>query len=225
MKQTFPTALLIEPPLIYASLYELAATVFGSEGLARLSTGDDREEFDKLRVRHEIAQSTKLLIEVAVVLRNLLDGGNWPQDVIHEARVVDRPETDVGVIKEGTKALTSLRFREAYNKVIHAKKISFWNDASVRSDELSRRNGRVKRRSAGERLGRKNFCVARPISLLSQSQATPMRPPPGALLHTLLRLPGLPAESAWLHRPAALDLSGSVVHRHPGHPSGCTPPG
>jgi hypothetical protein len=46
--QAFPTALLIERPLIYSSLYDLAAVVFGSEGLARLSTGDDRDEFDKL---------------------------------------------------------------------------------------------------------------------------------------------------------------------------------
>lgn len=53
--QAFSTGLLIDRPLIYATLYDLAAVVFGSEGLARLSTGDDRDEFDKLRVRHEIA--------------------------------------------------------------------------------------------------------------------------------------------------------------------------
>ncbi len=121
---SLPTALLIERPLIYSSLYDLAAVVFGSEGLARLSTGDNRDEFDKLRVRHEVAQATKLLIEVAVVLRNLLDGGNWPLDVIHEARVDGRPETDVGFIREGKKE-TSLRFRDACNKLIHAKQISF----------------------------------------------------------------------------------------------------
>lgn len=99
--------------------------VFGSEGLARLSTGDDHDEFDKLRVRHEVAQATKLLIEVAVVLRNLLDGDNCPLDVIHETRVDGRPETDVGVIQEGTKNETSLCFRDACNKLIHAKQISF----------------------------------------------------------------------------------------------------
>ncbi|WP_428503063.1 hypothetical protein [Roseateles sp.] len=123
--QAFPTALLIERPLIYASLYDLAAVVFGSEGLARLSTGDDHDEFDKLRVRHEIAQATKLLIEVAVILRNLLDGGEWPLDVIHEIRVDRRPETEVGSIREGRKDEVPLRFREACNKLIHAKKISF----------------------------------------------------------------------------------------------------
>jgi hypothetical protein len=123
--QAFPTALLIEQPLIYSSLYDLAAVVFGSEGLARLSTGDERDEFDKLRVRHEVAQATKLLIEVAVVLRNLLDGGNWPLDVIHKIRVDDRPETTVGVIWEGTKEQKNLQFRDACNKLIHAKKISF----------------------------------------------------------------------------------------------------
>lgn len=123
--QAFPTALLIERPLIYSSLYDLSAVVFGSEGLARLSTGDDRDEFDKLRVRHEIAQATKLLIEIAVVLRNLLDGGDWPQDGIHETRLNDRPETDVGIIREGAKEERSLQFRDACNKLIHAKKISF----------------------------------------------------------------------------------------------------
>lgn len=122
--QAFPTALLMERPLIYSSLYDLAVVVFGSEGLARLSTGDDRDEFDKLRVRHEVAQATKLLIEVAVVLRNLLDGGYWPMHVIHEARVDHRPETDVGVIREGLKEKT-LSFRDACNKLIHAKKMSF----------------------------------------------------------------------------------------------------
>lgn len=123
--QAFPTASLIESPLIYASLYDLAAVVFGSEGLARLSTRDERDEFDKLRVRHELAQATKLLIEVAVVLRNLLDGGNWPRDVIHGIRVDDRPETDVGFLQEGKKAEVCLRFRDACNKLIHAKRISF----------------------------------------------------------------------------------------------------
>ncbi len=123
--QALHTSFLIEQSLIYASLYDLSAVVFGSEGLARLSTGDDRDEFDKLRVRHEIAQATKLLIEVAVVLRNLLDGGNWPLDVIHEGRVERRPETDVGVIREGRKDEARLHFREACNKLIHAKKISF----------------------------------------------------------------------------------------------------
>lgn len=123
--QAFPTALLIERPLIYSSIYDLAAVVFGSEGLARLSTGDDHDEFDKLRVRHEVAQATKLLIEVSVVLRNLLDGDSWPSDVIHETRVDGRPDTDVGVIWEDTKKETSLRFRDACNKLIHAKHISF----------------------------------------------------------------------------------------------------
>jgi len=123
--QAFPTALLIERPLIYSSLYDLAAVVFGSEGLARLSTGDDRDEFDKLRVRHEVAQATKLLIEVAVILRNLLDGRNWPLDAIHETRVDGRPETHVGVIWEEAKMETSLGFRDACNKLIHAKQISF----------------------------------------------------------------------------------------------------
>lgn len=116
--------MLIERPLIYSSLYDLAAVVFGSEGLARLSTGDDRDEFDKLRMRHEVAQATKLLIEVAVVLRNLLDGGNWPLDVIHEIRVDDRPETSVGIMREGTKEQKILRFPDACNKLIHAKQIS-----------------------------------------------------------------------------------------------------
>lgn len=123
--QALPTAFLIESPLIYSTLYDLSVVVFGSEGLARLSTGDDRDEFDKLRVRHEVAQATKLLIEVAVVLRNLLDGGCWPLDVIHEARVERRPETDVGVIQEGAKPERGLQFRDACNKLIHAKQISF----------------------------------------------------------------------------------------------------
>lgn len=123
--QAFPTALLIERQFIFSSLYDLASIVFSSEGLARLSTGDDRDEFDKLRVRHEVAKATKMLIEVAVILRNLPDGGYWPMDAIHEARLDRRPETDVGVIKEGEKPEKSINFRVACNKLIHAKKISF----------------------------------------------------------------------------------------------------
>lgn len=123
--EAFSTTLLIERPLIYASIYDLAAVVFGSEGLARLSTGDDRDEFDKLRVRHEIAQASKLLIEVAVVLRNLLDSGNWPMDPIHEIRVHARPETHVGTVRETTASESTLSFRDACNKLIHAERISF----------------------------------------------------------------------------------------------------
>jgi hypothetical protein len=139
--QAFPTALLIEQPLIYSSLYDLATVVFGSEGLARLSTGDVRDEFDKLRVRHEVAQATKLLIEIAVVLRNLLDGGDWPLDVIHETRVDNRPETMVGIIREGTMEQKSLRFRDACNKLIHAKQISF--GMATLADRMSFLDGTV----------------------------------------------------------------------------------
>jgi len=139
--QALPTALLLERPLIYSSLYDLAAVVFGSEGLARLSTGDDRDEFEKLRVRHEVAQATKLLIEVAVVLRNLLDGGNWPLDVIHESRMDIRTEITVGVIREGIKEQKSLRFRDACNKLIHAKHISF--GMSTMADRMSFLDGTV----------------------------------------------------------------------------------
>ncbi|GHF91399.1 hypothetical protein [Thalassotalea marina] len=121
----FPTALLIERPLIYASIYELSTIVFGSEGLAKLSTGDDKDEFDKLRVRHEIAQASKLLIEVAVVLRNLIDSDSWPMDPIHEIRVERRPEINVGVVRKGSKNEKVLTFRQACNKIIHAEHISF----------------------------------------------------------------------------------------------------
>lgn len=125
MKQSLPTPLLIERTLIHASLYDLAAVVFGSEGLACLSTGENHDEFDKLRVRHEITQATKLLIEIAVVLRNLLDSGNWPLDEIQGMGVENRPKTEVGVILEESKQEASLGFRDACNKIIHAKKVAF----------------------------------------------------------------------------------------------------
>ncbi len=123
--EAFPTTLLIERPLIYASIYELSAIVFGSEGLARLSTGDNRDEFDKLRMRHEVAQASKLLIEIAVVLRNFIDSGSWPMDPIHEIRVQERPEMCVGLVRDTKKGENELSFREACNKVIHAERISF----------------------------------------------------------------------------------------------------
>jgi len=120
-----PTALLIDRPLIYSSLYDLATVVFGSEGLAKQSTGDHRDEFDKLRIRHEVGQATKLLIEIAVVLRNLIDGEQWPLDVIHEIRVEGRPEQSVGILRGEGLPDAALAFREACNKLIHAQRISF----------------------------------------------------------------------------------------------------
>jgi hypothetical protein len=123
--QPLSTTFLIERPLIYASLYDLGVVVFGSEGLARLSTGDDRDEFDKLRVRHETAQATKLLIENAVLLRNLLDSGSWPIDAIHEIRIERRPEKDVGILRVPGNPEQGLSFREACNKIIHAEQVSF----------------------------------------------------------------------------------------------------
>jgi hypothetical protein len=123
--EAFSTTLLIERPLIYASIYELSAIVFGSEGMARLSSGDDRDEFDKLRVRHEVAQASKLLIEIAVVLRNLIDSGSWPMDPVHEVRVQERPEVCVGVVRETNKNEKDLSFRQACNKLVHAERISF----------------------------------------------------------------------------------------------------
>ncbi len=123
--EAHPTSLLIDRALIYSSLYDLAAVVFGSEGLAQQSTGDDRDEFDKLRIRHEIGRATKLLIEVAVVLRNLLDGEQWPLDVIHEMRVDARPEQTVGTLQTANRDEAELAFREACNKLIHAQRVSF----------------------------------------------------------------------------------------------------
>jgi hypothetical protein len=120
-----PTALLIDRPQIYSSLYDLAAVVFGSEGLAKQSTGGDHDEFDKLRVQHEVGQATKLLIEIAVILRNLLDGERWPLDVIHEMRVEGRTEEPVGVLRAEGVSDAALAFREASNKLIHAQRISF----------------------------------------------------------------------------------------------------
>jgi hypothetical protein len=119
------TALLIERPLIYSSLYDLATVVFASQGLSKLSTSDENDEFDKLRLRHEVAKATKILIEIAVVLRNLSDGGNWPMDVIHEARVSARLESSVGILQENGKPDIDLRFREACNKLIHADCFEF----------------------------------------------------------------------------------------------------
>lgn len=123
--EAFPTTLLIERPLIYASIYELSAIVFGSEGIAKLSTGDDRDEFDKLRVRHEVAQASKLLIEIAVVLRNFIDSEPWPMDPIHEIRVQRRPEMSVGTVSVKDGDEKELSFRDACNKLIHAERVSF----------------------------------------------------------------------------------------------------
>jgi len=122
--EAFPTTLLIERPLIFATIYELSTIIFGSEGLAKLSTGDNRDEFDKLRVRHEVAQASKLLIEIAVVLRNLIDSPSWPMDKIHEIHVKDRSEKSVGTIMVNEKK-SELSFRETCNKLIHAESISF----------------------------------------------------------------------------------------------------
>ena len=70
--------------------------------------------------------ATKLLIEVAVILRNLLDGESWPMDVIHETRVESRPEMPVGeLVQVGKK--TALPFREACNMLIHSERVSFDN--------------------------------------------------------------------------------------------------
>lgn len=123
--EAYPTTLLIERPLIYASIYELSAIVFGSEGIAKLSTGDDRDEFDKLRVRHEVAQASKLLIEIAVVMRNIIDSEQWPLDPVHEIRVQRRPEVSVGAVSVNSNTEKELSFRDACNKLIHAERVSF----------------------------------------------------------------------------------------------------
>lgn len=120
-----PTSLLIDPALIWSSLYDLAAVLYASEGLARQSTEGGGDEFDRLRVRHEVAQATKLLIEAAVVMRNLLDGEQWPRDVVHQMRIEKRPEREVGLLVWATGKEAALSFRDACNKVIHAQRVSF----------------------------------------------------------------------------------------------------
>lgn len=123
--EKFSTPLLIERPLIYASIYQLSTIVFGSEGLAKLSTGGNHDEFDSLRVRHEVAQASKLLIEIAVVLRNLMDSSTWPMDPIHDIRVENHPELSTGVLTQVGKKPEELSFRGSCNKLIHADQISF----------------------------------------------------------------------------------------------------
>lgn len=123
--EVIPTSLLIEKHQMQATLYELSTIVFGSEGLAKLSTGDDKDEFDSLRVHHEVSRASKLLIEIAVILRNLIDNSFWPKDILHKIRIESRNELSVGIICEANKAEKPLSFRQACNKIIHAESISF----------------------------------------------------------------------------------------------------
>jgi hypothetical protein len=107
-------------------------------GLSRLSTGDDQDEFDKLRARHGFEQPSYLLKQLSFL--NLLDGGHWPRDVIHEIRVDRRPETTLGFIREGQPKQSAFFATHATKSSMQTNLL--WNGAAA-PDQMKFLNGTV----------------------------------------------------------------------------------
>ena len=60
---------------IEREVYWLAAVFAASRTLHDLTPDEEEHEFDSLRLRFETSEASRLLISVAVMLRNLMDAG------------------------------------------------------------------------------------------------------------------------------------------------------
>lgn len=123
LKNTGPGAFYghpIEGITIERELYWLAVAFCGSRGIYNLTPDSDNHEFDFLPRNFETSEASRLLISVAVMLRNLIDASS-PEHLELRLRKKDMV---VGYYFVGKKK-KELIFREACHKVIHALHVNF----------------------------------------------------------------------------------------------------
>jgi hypothetical protein len=115
----------IEPQTLQRELYWLAAAASASEKLHELSEPRDDDELDTLRIRYEITEISRLLISIAVIIRNMQDspvprliGPN------RAARKSRQKEIEVGTLVTDS-GKSQLNIRNACNKIIHALYVNF----------------------------------------------------------------------------------------------------
>jgi len=116
----------IEPQTLQRELYWLAAAVAASEGLHRFADENrDDDELDTLRVRHEVTEASRLLISIAVIIRNLQDSPiPRPSGPNRALRKSLQTPIVVGTLNSNGKE-SALNLRECCNKIIHALFVSF----------------------------------------------------------------------------------------------------
>ncbi|TKJ38641.1 MAG: hypothetical protein CEE38_02760 [Planctomycetes bacterium B3_Pla] len=112
----------IETITLEREVYWLAAVFAASSTLHRLAPDEDDNELDKLRLHFEISEASRLLISVAVMLRNLMDAQS--SEMLELS--IRKMDMIVGHYTIGKKRRKKdLTFREACNKLIHALHINF----------------------------------------------------------------------------------------------------
>jgi hypothetical protein len=112
----------IEGITIERELYWLAVAFAGSRGLHDLTPDEKNHELDSLRLHFETSEVSRLLISVAVMLRNLMDASS-PE---HIELLIRKRDMVVGHYFTGKqRRKKELIFREACHKVIHALHVNF----------------------------------------------------------------------------------------------------
>jgi hypothetical protein len=136
----------IDPNAYFLEIYRLLCHVLASAAISEVQRGFRRNLFNTAFQRSEIS---RLLIHVATYYRVKYDDGSW-----EHAPWLHEQYEGVGVLVDDVEqpdASRSLAFREACNKVIHAKRVNF--DGSPDSEEsIGALNATV--HLYGERLGR-----------------------------------------------------------------------
>lgn len=113
----------IESVLIELQIYHLLTVFCASQKLHQLAAIKDNDELDTMRQRFEESEACRLLISVAIMLRNLMDATS-PEAIKLRMREQD---AIVGTLQPDERETTSERllFRDACNKIIHAYHINF----------------------------------------------------------------------------------------------------
>lgn len=101
-------------------VYRLLLPFAASRGLHDLSTGDESDPLNRMREQFERSEASRLLLMVAVTIRNSVEKSTNP-------RVKRYLDASVGTLIENVNDPTDkpLTFREACHKIIHASDIEF----------------------------------------------------------------------------------------------------
>jgi len=119
--------------LLDLDLFHLLVVFLGSKAVARAADGQTRHPFAAMARSFERSEAARLLISVAVRVRGILDTSPSAEWELKRTAPRSVGTLSVVVSDSGRRARSALTFREACNKIIHARHITFDSRLSGRT--------------------------------------------------------------------------------------------
>jgi hypothetical protein len=122
----------IEPSHLNLDVYRLLLPFAASRGLHDISRGDAPDPLNQMRKQFERSEACRLLLTVAVTVRNGIEKRCDPL-------VEHHLDASVGTLVEdvATPSNTPLTFREACHKIIHATDVEFGVEQRPEEERLA----------------------------------------------------------------------------------------